>query len=46
MKRRTLLYNTGNDVFGHPYGPQTVDTLPSVPTETCAALSDVAPVEF
>src|SRR6201988_5373632 len=32
LKSGTMLYNTGNDLLGDPYGGQTVDTLPSVPT--------------
>src|SRR6202022_804936 len=32
LKSGTVLYNTGNDLLGHAYGPQTVDTLPGVPS--------------
>ena len=46
LKSGTVLYNTGNDLFGNPYGPQKVDTLPSVPTPAYNTLSDVAPLEF
>ena len=46
LKSGTVLYNTGNDLLGHPYGPQVVDTLPKVPTASYAGLSDVAPAEF
>jgi prepilin-type N-terminal cleavage/methylation domain-containing protein len=46
LKSGTVLYNTGNDLFGNAYGPQTVDTLPKVPAESYAGLSDVAPAEF
>ena len=31
LKSGTVLYNTGNDLFGNAYGAQKVDTLPSVP---------------
>ena len=31
MKKDTTLYNTGKDLFGNDYGPQTVDTIPQVP---------------
>jgi prepilin-type N-terminal cleavage/methylation domain-containing protein len=46
VKSGTVLYNTGNDLFGHAYGPQTVDTLPKVPALSYNGLSDVAPAEF
>jgi prepilin-type N-terminal cleavage/methylation domain-containing protein len=46
LKSGTVLYNTGNDLFGNPYGPQKVDTFPSVPTPAYNTLSDVAPLEF
>ncbi len=46
LKRGTVLYNTGNDLLGHPYGAQVVDTLPGVPSTSFAGLSDVAPTEF
>jgi prepilin-type N-terminal cleavage/methylation domain-containing protein len=41
LKQDTLLYNTGADVFGHSYGDQAVDVIPSVPQESYDALSDV-----
>src|ERR1700686_3998852 len=31
LKSGTILYNTGNDLLGDPYGVQTVDSLPAVP---------------
>src|ERR1700737_1186736 len=31
LKKGSLLYNSGNDILGHTYGPQTVDTIPQVP---------------
>ena len=46
LKKDTLLYNTGADLFGNDYGPQTVDSLPSVNSTTKAALSDVADTSF
>jgi prepilin-type N-terminal cleavage/methylation domain len=46
LKKGTVLYNTGNDLFGNAYGAQTVDTLPKVPANSFATLSDVAPTEF
>jgi prepilin-type N-terminal cleavage/methylation domain-containing protein len=46
LKSGTVLYNTGNDLLGHAYGQQTVDTLPGVPNASFAGLSDVAPPEF
>jgi prepilin-type N-terminal cleavage/methylation domain-containing protein len=46
VKKDTLLYNTGKDIFGNPYGDQVVDTLPSVPASSFDALSDVAPAAF
>jgi type II secretory pathway pseudopilin PulG len=42
LKKNALLYNTGQDLFGDDYGPQTVDTLPNVPANAYATLSDVA----
>ncbi len=46
LKKGSVLYNTGADLFGQPYGVQTVDSLPSVPTSTKASLSDVADTSF
>jgi prepilin-type N-terminal cleavage/methylation domain-containing protein len=46
MKKGSLLYNSGADLFGNSYGPQTVDSLPSVPTASKASLSDVADTSF
>jgi len=42
LKKETLLCTTGRDVLGHDYGPQTVDQIPTVPTETYSQLADVA----
>jgi prepilin-type N-terminal cleavage/methylation domain-containing protein len=41
IKKDTLLYTTGADLFGMPYGAQIVDSLPHVDATTKAALSDV-----
>jgi prepilin-type N-terminal cleavage/methylation domain-containing protein len=38
LKKGTALFNTGNDIFGNSYGPQTVDSLPGVPAATRATL--------
>jgi prepilin-type N-terminal cleavage/methylation domain-containing protein len=46
VKKNTLLYNSGLDVFGDSYGVQVVDTLPGVPQSAYDTLSDVAPTEF
>jgi prepilin-type N-terminal cleavage/methylation domain-containing protein len=46
MKRGSVLYNTAADIFGDPYGPQTVDSLPSVPSNAKQTLSDVADTSF
>ena len=46
LKSGTSLYSTGGDLFSHPYGSQTVDQIPHVPTATFAGLSDVAPSSF
>jgi len=42
LKTETQLCTTGKDVLGHDFGPQTVDQIPIVPSETYAALADVA----
>src|SRR5437867_2230290 len=46
VKKDTVLYNTGADIFGNAYGDQKVDTLPSVPASSFDSLSDVAPSSF
>jgi prepilin-type N-terminal cleavage/methylation domain-containing protein len=46
LKSGTVLYNTGQDILGHDYNGQTVDTLPGVPNASFSALSDVAPTGF
>src|ERR1700686_2975377 len=46
LKKGSQLYNTGADLFGNPYGSQIVDSLPSVPSNSKAALSDVVDADF
>jgi type II secretory pathway pseudopilin PulG len=46
LKKGTILYNSGLDVLGNPYGAQTVDIAPKVPSATWNALSDVAGTDF
>jgi len=46
VKKGSVLYNTGQSLFGSSYGPQTVDTIPTVPASDYAALSDVAGAGF
>jgi len=46
MKSGSSLYNTGADLFGNTYGPQTVDSLPKVPASAWTTLSDVAGTAF
>ena len=46
LKKNTSLYNTGNSLLGSTYGPQTVDTIPRVPTNDYNVLSDVASTGF
>jgi prepilin-type N-terminal cleavage/methylation domain-containing protein len=46
LKKGSQLYNTGQDLFGNAYNNQTVDSLPSVPASSKAALSDVADTTF
>ncbi len=46
MKNNSQLYNTGQDMFGDPYNSQTVDSLPKVPANAWATLSDVAGTAF
>ena len=46
LKKGSLLYNSGNSLLGNSYGPQAVDTIPSVIPADYAALSDVAGVGF
>lgn len=46
LKADTALYASGANLFGHEFGPQTVDTIPKVPTESFDVLSDVAEAAF
>jgi prepilin-type N-terminal cleavage/methylation domain-containing protein len=46
LKKDTVLFATGADLFGTDYGPQTVDSLPKVPDSTKTALSDVTDDAF
>jgi prepilin-type N-terminal cleavage/methylation domain-containing protein len=46
VKKNSVLYNTGKDLFGNDYGPQTVDLIPQVPSADYTALSDVAGTGF
>src|ERR1700739_752920 len=46
LKKGSVLYHTGTDILGKPYGNKAVDTLPSVPHNSYLALSDVAPTTF
>jgi prepilin-type N-terminal cleavage/methylation domain-containing protein len=46
LKKGSSLYLSGNSILGHPYGNQTVDTIPQVPSADYAALSDVAGTGF
>jgi prepilin-type N-terminal cleavage/methylation domain-containing protein len=46
IKKDTVLYATGQDLFADDYGPQTVDTHVSVPAQAKANLSDVTDDAF
>jgi len=46
VKKGSPLYNTGNSIFGTPYGSQTVDQLPQVSSVDYNVLSDVAGTGF
>ena len=47
IKTNTLLYSSGEDIFGHSYGEVfSVDSNPVVPDASFEQLSDVAPPEF
>jgi len=46
LKKNSILFNTGQDLFGDDYGAQTVDTLPTVPAGAFSTLSDVADTGF
>src|SRR5260370_13623613 len=42
LKKGSVLYNTGADLFSNTYGAQTVDSLPSVSASSKTGISDVA----
>ena len=46
LKKDTVLWATGADIFGNSYNAQTVDSIPKVPGAAYTALSDVAPQSF
>ena len=46
VKKDTVLYATGQDLFGNDYGAQVVDVLPKVPATTKTNLSDVTDDTF
>ena len=46
VKKDSILYNTGANLFGTQYGTQTVDTIPQVSSVDYAVLSDVASTGF
>ncbi len=46
LKKGSILYNTGADIFGDIYGPQIVDSLPAVPPSAKQTLSDVVGASF
>ena len=46
LKKNSVLWSTGKDLFGNTYGNQTVDSLPKVPASTWTSLSDVADASF
>jgi prepilin-type N-terminal cleavage/methylation domain-containing protein len=46
LKKGSNLYNTGKSILGTTYGPQTVDTIPQVPSVDLGVLSDVAGTGF
>jgi prepilin-type N-terminal cleavage/methylation domain-containing protein len=46
VKKDTVLYATGKDLFGNDYGVQTVDSIPKVPTAAYNNLSDVTDDAF
>ena len=46
LKKDSILYNTGQNLFNTAYGDQTVDTIPRVPTANYDSLSDVASTGF
>ena len=46
IKPNTRLYNTGSDIFGQPYGVQSVGNLPGVPAISYDDLSPIVDSAF
>jgi prepilin-type N-terminal cleavage/methylation domain-containing protein len=46
LKKNSVLWSTGKDLFGNTYGVQSVDSLPKVPNAAWGTLSDVADASF
>lgn len=46
VKKGSTLYETGEDVLGEEFGPQTVDEAPTVPAMTYYDLQEVADDDF
>jgi prepilin-type N-terminal cleavage/methylation domain-containing protein len=46
VKDNLDLHDTGEDIFGHEYGDQFVDSLPAVPASTWDALADVTDTTY
>jgi prepilin-type N-terminal cleavage/methylation domain-containing protein len=46
VKKDSILYGTGQDLFGNAYGDQIVDSLPKASNSAWSALSDVADDAF
>ena len=47
LKVGSVLYSTGQDLFGDSYGATfTVDAIPVIPSNAYLTLSDVAPLSF
>lgn len=46
IKKDTVLYASGNDIFGDPYGQQTVDSIPKAAANAWNSLSDVTDDTF
>jgi prepilin-type N-terminal cleavage/methylation domain-containing protein len=46
LKKGSVLYTTGKDLFGDTYGNQAVDSLPAVPASAKTTLSDVTDSSF
>ncbi len=46
VKKDSVLYNSGKDLFGNDYGAQTVDSVPKASNAAWNTLSDVADTTF